>query len=183
LHEDERSHLLDYVLSRESEFVPTTTSTGETDYRRSQILYWFPDYSDWMVQRVAALLPEVFQRLGMAQVAIKQIEIQLTAHNDGHYYKIHNDNGSTEAATRVLSYVYYFHRHPKAFTGGELQMYDPEVEYGAATQTDGFQLIEPRNNRIVFFPSGYLHAVKPVVCPSQAFADSRFTLNGWVRQV
>jgi SM-20-related protein len=34
----------------------------------------------------------------------------------------------------------------------------------------------------VLFPSQYLHEVLPVRCPSHQFVDSRFTLNGWVRQ-
>jgi SM-20-related protein len=35
---------------------------------------------------------------------------------------------------------------------------------------------------LVVFPSRYLHEVLPVSCPSQTFADSRFTINGWVRR-
>jgi SM-20-related protein len=27
-----------------------------------------------------------------------------------------------------------------------------------------------------------MHEVQAVHCPSRAFADSRFTLNGWIRQ-
>ncbi|MGB8690572.1 MAG: proline hydroxylase, partial [Microcoleus sp.] len=34
----------------------------------------------------------------------------------------------------------------------------------------------------VFFLSRYMHEVLPVSCPSKAFADSRFTINGWVRR-
>ncbi|MGV0026091.1 2OG-Fe(II) oxygenase [Phormidesmis priestleyi] len=177
LDESARSQILQAVLSRESEFVPTTTATGATDYRRSQILYWFPDF-DWMVKQVKLALPKVLPQLGL-DFAIAEIELQLTAHNDGHYYKIHNDNGSSEAATRVLSYVYYFHREPKAFSGGELRLYGATVDY--ETPSADFCTIEPLNNRMIFFPSQYLHEVMPVVCPSQAFADGRFTLNGWVR--
>lgn len=178
LDESARSRILQAVLSRESEFVPTTTATGATDYRRSQILYWFPDF-DWMAKQVELTLPKVLLQLEL-DFAIAEIELQLTTHNDGHYYKIHNDNGSPEAATRVLSYVYYFHREPKAFSGGELRLYDLTVDYDAPSPD--FCTIEPINNRMIFFPSQYLHEVMPIVCPSQAFADGRFTLNGWVRR-
>ncbi|MBW4538016.1 MAG: hypothetical protein KME43_02600 [Myxacorys chilensis ATA2-1-KO14] len=99
------SRLLDYVLHQESNFVPTTTSTGETDYRKSKILYEFPDLSQWMVQQVEAVLPTVFTQLNHPPFQVSQIEIQLTAHNNGHYYKIPNDNGSAEVARRELSYV------------------------------------------------------------------------------
>ena len=40
--------------------------------------------------------------------------------------------------------------------------------------------ISPQQNDIVFFPCGCLHEVRPVACPTHAFADSRFTLNGWI---
>jgi SM-20-related protein len=177
LDEPARSQILEAVLSRESDFVATTTSTGETDYRRSQILYQFPNF-DWMVEQVKLALPKVLLQLGL-DLTIAEIEIQLTAHNDGHYYKIHNDNGSPEAATRALSYVYYFHREPKAFSGGELRLYEAAVDYD--NPSADFCVIAPRNDRIIFFPSHCLHEVMPVVCPSKAFADGRFTLNGWVR--
>lgn len=34
---------------------------------------------------------------------------------------------------------------------------------------------------IIFFLSRYMHEVLPVKCPSRNFADSRFTINGWIR--
>lgn len=174
------SRLLDYVLHQESNFVPTTTSTGETDYRKSKILYEFPDLSQWMVQQVEVVLPTVFTQLDHPPFQVSQIEIQLTAHNDGDYYKIHNDNGSAEVARRELSYVYYFYQEPKGFSGGELRLYDLNVETGWYESAETSVTIEPRNNTIVFFPSYYLHEVLPVLCPSRAFAQSRFTLNGWI---
>ncbi|MBW4420011.1 MAG: 2OG-Fe(II) oxygenase [Myxacorys californica WJT36-NPBG1] len=174
------SRLLDYVLHQESNFVPTTTSTGETDYRKSKILYEFPDLSQWMVQQVEAVLPTVFTQLDHPPFQVSQIEIQLTAHNDGDYYKMHNDNGSAEVARRELSYVYYFYQEPKGFSGGELRLYDLNVETGWYESAETSVTIEPRNNTIVFFPSHYLHEVLPVLCPSRAFAQSRFTLNGWI---
>ena len=37
----------------------------------------------------------------------------------------------------------------------------------------------PTPNSVVFFPSGVLHEIEPIVCRSGAFGDSRFTVNGW----
>jgi hypothetical protein len=59
-----------------------------------------------------------------------KLETQLTSHNDGGYYRIHNDNGSPSTATRVLTYVYYFHRQPVAFKGGQLRLYDSRIQFG-----------------------------------------------------
>jgi Rps23 Pro-64 3,4-dihydroxylase Tpa1-like proline 4-hydroxylase len=179
---EEKNQLIDYVLQHESAFVPTTTSTDDLDYRRSMILHSFPDFSKLITKRIKAILPDVFRKLKLSPFPVSEIETQLTSHNDGNYYKIHNDNGSLDTAPRELTYVYYFHREPKSFSGGELLIYDSKIENNFYVNADSYQAVEPRNNSIVFFLSRYLHEVLPVSCPSKAFADSRFTINGWVRR-
>jgi Rps23 Pro-64 3,4-dihydroxylase Tpa1-like proline 4-hydroxylase len=182
LTSEEKNHLLDYVLQYESAFVSTSTSTGDTDYRRSMVLHSFPEFAKLLTDRVRAALPEVFRQLKLQPFSIAEIEAQLTSHNHGNYYKVHNDNGSPDTATREFTYVYYFYREPKPFFGGELLLYDSRIENNFYVKADSFKAVEPRNNSIVFFPSRYLHEVLPVTCPSKAFADSRFTINGWVRR-
>lgn len=182
LTEAEHRELLDYVQRRAAEFVPTTTFTGAKNYRESEVLYSFPDYMTLMAERIQARLPELFQRFKIAPFPVSQIEAQITAHNDGQFYKIHNDNGSQDTATRELTYVYYFYREPKAFSGGELVIYDSVIQNNHYVQASTFHRVEPRNNSIVFFLSRYLHEVLPIRCPSQQFADSRFTINGWIRR-
>lgn len=179
---EEHQRLLNYVFQRESAFVPTSTSTGDLDYRRSMILHSFPEFSQLVINRIQAILPDVFRKLKLSSFPIAEIEAQLTSHNDGNYYKTHNDNGSPDTATREFTYVYYFYQQPKAFSGGELLIYDSKIENNFYVKADSSKKIEPRNNSIVFFLSRYLHEVLPVSCPSKAFADSRFTINGWVRR-
>lgn len=178
---EDRLNLLRYVLDRENRFVTTSTSTGAIDYRQSRILHYFEEYEDWMIQKVRAVVPSLLSKWKMQPFSISRIEIQLTAHNDGNYYKIHNDNGSEDASNRIISYVYYFNREPKNFSGGALRIYDVNLENGYYIQAKSYQEIEPVNNSIVFFPSHLLHEVLPVTCRSRNFADSRFTLNGWIR--
>jgi Rps23 Pro-64 3,4-dihydroxylase Tpa1-like proline 4-hydroxylase len=185
LTQEEKEQLLAYTLQRESAFVPTSTTTNTADYpdhRDSQVLYSFPEFSELIISRIRAILPDVHRKLGVTSFPISQIESQLTAHNDGNYYKVHNDNGSPETVTRELTYVYYFHREPKPFSGGELLIYDSKIENNRYVKAESFKTVEPRNNSIVFFPSRYIHEVLLVSCPSKAFADSRFTVNGWVRR-
>jgi len=182
LSKAEYAQLLDYVDHRESGFVPTQTSTGEENYRKSWILYDFPEFSSLVQSRIREQLPQVLDQLNLPQFDPSDIEVQLTAHNDGNYYKVHNDNGSADTATRLLTYVYYFYREPKPFDGGELLIYDSRVENGFYVQAESYQTVEPINNSVVFFLSRYLHEVLPIRCPSQQFADSRFTVNGWIRR-
>jgi Rps23 Pro-64 3,4-dihydroxylase Tpa1-like proline 4-hydroxylase len=72
----------------------------------------------------------------------------------------------------VLSGVYYFHRRPKAFAGGELRLH-------AIGDPDRFVDIEPVHNALLVFPAWAPHEVRPISCPSGAFVDARFAVNCW----
>lgn len=177
----DHQRLLDYVQQRAADFEATATFTGAANYRESVVLYSFPEFADLITQQIQEVIPDVLNKLNLPPFTVSQVEAQLTAHNHGQFYKIHNDNGSPDTATRVLTFVYYFYRDPKPFSGGELVIYDSQVQNNYYVQADTFRTVEPRNNSIVFFLSRYMHEVLPIHCPSQQFADSRFTINGWIR--
>jgi len=181
LSPNQLNDLLRYSINKQPEFVPTTNSAGDANYRRSFYLMNFPEFSELMIKLVRKITPQIITHLDINNFAIGQIESQMTAHNHGNYYKIHNDNGSPDCASRVLTYVYYYYREPKPFTGGELVIYDSKIENGYSVAADSRKVIQPTNNTIIFFPSGCMHEVLPVSCPTEYFADSRFTINGWVR--
>ncbi len=178
---EEHQQLLNYALSTQSKFISSSTTDNRNDYRKSKLVY-HPDANllQFLTNRIYAVLPEVLQKLGLSPFTVARMDTQLTSSNDGEFYKVHDDNSSETTATRQLTYVYYFYREPKPFTGGELKIYNNEIENHYWTRGEGFEIVEPRNNSIVFFFSGYEHEVLPVHCPSKAFADSRFTLNGWM---
>lgn len=182
LTSSEHRRLLDYTIKRKPAFVPTTTSTGAANYRESVVLHEFPEFSDLITKKVRDVTPEILDKLSIPGFEITQVEAQLTAHNDDNFYKVHNDNGSPVTATRELTYVYYFYREPKAFSGGELRIYDTTIRDNYYVEAETYHTIEPRNNSIVFFPSRYMHEVLPIRCPSRDFSDSRFTINGWIRR-
>jgi Rps23 Pro-64 3,4-dihydroxylase Tpa1-like proline 4-hydroxylase len=75
----------------------------------------------------------------------------------------------------MLSAVYYFHRMPKAFSGGCLRLH----RIGARPGDIGMD-VTPIDNSLVVFPSWAPHEVLPVRCLSGAFGDSRFAVNCWV---
>jgi SM-20-related protein len=174
--------ILNYALTSAADFVPTGPVTNTElykDYRRSSVIF-YPKNIDHIVAKITDLLPQVLPTLGLEAFSVSKIETQLTAHNDNNYYKIHNDNGSPETATRRLTYVYYFYQTPQPFTGGELTLYDSADAFTIDDRT-ARQVIQPLNNSLVIFPSQFMHEVLPVRCPSQKFRDSRFTINGWIR--
>ena len=181
LTQEENKTILNYVEQQEQNFVPNSTTKGNLDYGKSLIVRSSTEFSELIIHRVKQIIPTIVSKLEISPFPIWNIENQLTAYNDGDYYKVHNDNGSPKTASRELSYIYYFHKEPKPFSGGDLLIYDSKIEKNFYVKADSFKKIEPRNNSIVFFLSRYLHEVLPVSCPSKSFADSHFTINGWIR--
>ncbi|MES2883892.1 MAG: 2OG-Fe(II) oxygenase [Pseudomonadota bacterium] len=179
LSAEEHAQLLAFVRRSEPSFVGTTTSTQRGNYRQSSVLYHFAPFEEMLRSKVRQLMPAVCEALNIPLVN-GQIEAQLTSHNDQNFYKVHNDNGSADTAHRVLTFVYYFHGQPKAFTGGELRVYDHKVANGYHYAADTYRVVEPTDNSIVFFASEEMHEVMMVECPSRAFMASRFTINGWI---
>jgi Rps23 Pro-64 3,4-dihydroxylase Tpa1-like proline 4-hydroxylase len=183
---EDHAQALAIALSKQPDFVASTTADEGvySDYRRSLNLYatLFPEFYDLLKVKILKIFSQILRELRLPPFLISQVEMQMTAHNDGCYYKVHADSNSVDTATRGLTYVYYFHRQPKSFSGGELRLYDTELRANTTICHPSYKTIEPRNNSIVFFDSRYYHEVLPVHCPSQRFEDSRFTLNGWLRR-
>lgn len=175
---EQHSALVQFASRNRQVFEGSSTTTGHANYRDSLVCHRFAPYDDLLLHRVRLLLPKVAAQLEL-DLPEGNIEIQLTAHNDGHFYKVHNDNGAEAQKYRTISFVYYFNRAPKSFTGGALRIYDRQVSNGLLTVGATFKDIEPMDNSLVFFDSRDLHEVLPVLCPSRSFADSRFTINGW----
>lgn len=186
---EELKELTEYALSHESDFVLSEViAPGEAgsmvdyEHRRSSVLMDAGEHQAVIVNRIQACLPRVLQKLGREMFPVSKTETQMTASNDGDFFRHHNDNGQGEIASRELTFVYFFHREPKAFRGGELRIYDSRLENSEYVSTGDYQIIVPQQNQIVFFPSALLHEITRVECPSRAFADSRFTVNGWFHQ-
>jgi Rps23 Pro-64 3,4-dihydroxylase Tpa1-like proline 4-hydroxylase len=174
--------LMGMTFAAEHRFVPSRLSSHRPDYRDSLMLPAPHGLWAFMTGRIKAVLPDVMQGLNIGGFPIGNIDCQITASVDGSYFKAHTDAGRDGPIKRQLSYVYYFNREPKGFTGGELRIYDDVVRNGKLSSTDTFQVIEPRHNSIVFFQSAIMHEVMPVSMPSKQFRDARFTVNGWVER-
>lgn len=116
--------------------------------------------------------------LGLVNVDSYRLESELAWSGDGGFFRMHTDTLRYRASHRVMTMVYYFHRRPRAFTGGQLRLYG----LGAQADSDACQEIEPRWDRAVCFPSWYPHEVRPIRCNSSAFADGRFAITFWVHK-
>jgi Rps23 Pro-64 3,4-dihydroxylase Tpa1-like proline 4-hydroxylase len=151
------------------------------EYRRSRVLMDLPEQQEMILARIKSALPQVLEKLGMEEFVIADTEVQITASNDGDFFLCHDDNGSEGVASRHLTFVYFFHREPRQFEGGELRIHDSHLQNGIYVSDGSYQTIVPQQNQIVFFPCELMHEITPVRCSTQSFADSRFTLNGWLR--
>ena len=180
---EDHAALVAHAIEHQAAFRPSGVSTQDEKYRESWVLSDFPRFAQLMEQRIRERLSLLLPSFGLApDLELPRFESQLTAHNDGNYYRQHNDNGSPDTASRLLTYVYYFNRSPKAYDGGQLRVWDSTVRDGYYVAAESAHDYQPLDNSIVFFLSRYLHEVLPVRCPSGQFADSRFTINGWLHQ-
>jgi len=174
--------LLDLVLASEASFIPAGVSDNKEDYRKALVWNAPEPLKQLFVRKITGLMPEIMPQLRAGRVALGAIDCQVTASGDGAYFKVHTDAGVNETYKRQYTYVYYFHREPKAFSGGELRVYDDVIRNGKLVATDSYQLIEPRHNTMVFFQAAVMHEVMPVHVPSRQFRDARFTVNGWIER-
>jgi SM-20-related protein len=180
----ENESLLRYALDKEASFEGSGVFDGPERHRKSKVLYAIKHskWQDVFRTRLKLHLPYILLGLGVPHFRLGDFEIQLTASNDGDYFKAHADHSPEQAgaASRQITFVYYLHREPRPFAGGGLLLYggrpDPFIYASARSVTT----IEPRNNSLVAFGSQRWHELDMVRCPSGMFADSRFTVNGWL---
>ena len=180
LSPDECRDLLRWALDNEARFRPAALDKGLVDpaIRRSLSLRDLGPFSAMFEERVRAMVPALIDQLRVTPFVADEIELELVAHNDGAHFALHGDLYTGQGSARgdrMLSAVYYFHRAPKAFSGGCLRLH----RIGAVPGDMGVD-IAPDQNSLVIFPSWAPHEVLTVHCPSGAFGDSRFAINCWV---
>ena len=185
----ELNTLRQYVLAQEmrfeiSEVLSPGVTGGAVDYerRRSRVLMDLSGHERMIVDPILTCLPRVLHKWGRDPFPISRVEAQVTASNHDDFFGCHSDNGAEEVATREITFVYFFHQEPKQFSGGELRIYDSRRENDNYVPTANYRTIVPEQNQLVLFASGLSHEITPVDCPSGQFADSRFTINGWVHR-
>jgi len=116
---------------------------------------------------------------------IGNIEYKYCHYPHGSYFRLHrdnrrnykNENNAMENFERRISFVYYFHRSPRQFTGGDLLLHDTDRENDLYSFESYLKVI-PENNTLVFFRSGFYHQVTDVVETSGDALNGRFSING-----
>ncbi|MFD4740019.1 2OG-Fe(II) oxygenase [Streptomyces virginiae] len=173
--------LLEYAIAREEDFTAGTVLdplTGQVS-RKGRDSLVLPVTSEVFSAHLADCLPLVQEVLGHRAELVQSLTV-LTAHGEGGHFGIHTDASRVRDVSRALSAVYYLHRTPRGFGGGQLRLYDTVVDDGRARPGESYRTVEPEHDTIAFFPSGAFHEVVPSTCPSGRFSDHRFTLTTWI---
>ena len=181
LSNEENRAVFDYAMRKQPDYAASKVDTNLSGYRQSHVITRVENLDVDFDGRIREIVPDALDYFKMSVPTSTKLETQLSTHNEGGFYRIHNDNGTPSTATRVLTYVYYFHREPVAFKGGQIRLYDTRFEFRGTRLAETFVQIQPENNMLLLFPSRVMHEVLPTYCSSGEFADGRFTLNGWVR--
>jgi predicted 2-oxoglutarate/Fe(II)-dependent dioxygenase YbiX len=175
------------LASRATAFEPSTVGVMGANGREPRVdlnsrlsfrLTEVGPIAHWLLPLIKEPLRTIGALLGIAPFAMGQIELKCTAYGDGNFFSVHSD--SVYHPTRRISFVYYFHRSPKPYSGGALLLYDGDVENAGRYFPDRVTRLETLDNSIVFFPSSAYHEVARVVSNSGHFEDARFTFAGHV---
>ncbi|MET8754300.1 2OG-Fe(II) oxygenase [Streptomyces sp. NPDC004667] len=173
--------LLEYAIGRQGDFTAGTVPdplTGEESHKGRDSLV-LPVTSGVFSRHLADCLPLVQESLGHRAALDRSLTV-LTAHGDGGHYGMHTDASRVPDVSTAVSAVYYLHRRPRGFGGGQLRLHDTVVDGHRARPSQTYRTIEPEHDTIVFFPAAAFHEVVPSTCPSRRFADHRFTLTTWI---
>ena len=180
---DEHRDLLAMAIASENLFEAGTVTNFDPEYRQNLNIPGFGQtaHAKLLQNRLLVWFPLLAKRLGEPVFPLASVESQLTAAGSAQFFKLHADSAPDNS--RAISCVYYIHREPRAFSGGELRLYDClEEEGGSCRAAHSFETVEPVSNRLVVFPSNEFHEVMPVRCPSDQFADYRFAVTSWLHR-
>lgn len=178
------ARVLAYAIESEARFVPSGVGAVErldNQVRSSSRLESLGPVKELFEAAVRARIPELIAALGVNPFELSGLELEIVATGPGGFYRRHVDlitgeDRKTRDTDRVLSLVYYLHREPKPFSGGELKVYP----MWSAGDTLAPETVTPQHDMAVAFSSWAPHEILEVTGSSQLFADSRFTVNCWV---
>lgn len=177
LHQGLLAHTLKVDDFAPGKVIAGGTSDYHLDLRKGQLSNdRLGPYQSAFRAALQRAFPGICLATGVAQFDLAEVETRLAAHSDGDFFSPHRDSftGKDREQTRgdrLITAVYYFHQTPCAFQGGDLHIHPFDNSAPA--------IFEPRDNRLVAFPSFMLHEVLPVSVPSKGFADSRFSISCW----
>ena len=184
---DERDTFFKAVCKEEGAFqttqipgvekMPSSFLAVNPDQKNNKESVWLHEVTKNLSKRIVAQLPFLCKTLGISPFEVSDIPITFINGLDGHYGDPHADsvNGQYQ-----ISILYYFHKVPKVFNGGDLSFYaSDEIAEDGYNKEVLFE-IEAENNLLVAFRSETYHGVSKVQSQSIQFTDGRFVAVGFL---
>ena len=128
-------------------------------------------------EHILERLPSLFTALGVDPFPVSKVPLNLIHGLDGHSGLPHVDSIDSRFE---ISLLYYFHRVPKVFRGGDLKIYESVPGSVTGHGDEALAKIEFEDNLLLAFPSQTFHEVTEVLCESPEFADGRFVAVGFL---
>ena len=187
LLKEERDHLLETVCTHQSAFKPLGIpdpdgggtlhlSLGPENNGSSEIEP-IRKVCEPLANKIEALLPKIFEMLGVNPFPISKIPLSIGNGLNGHTGSVHND----ESGGRFkISILYYFHKIPKVFQGGALELFATDEDAQDGYEKSPFAKIEHEDNLLIAFPSETYHGVTDVTLDSTKFEEGRFVIVGFL---
>ena len=189
--------ILDVLLAHANQFEPAAVEKYDgsqampgvhVDHRQSVYLaHSFncldQDTRDSIERQLCAAFPAVLDHLGVPSFEVHELEEHALIYRDGDFFNAHRDICSEN--TRRVTFIYYLHRIPKRFTGGDLLLYDtyfyPDGPFPGAPlfSRTAYTRISCVANEALFFPSEFFHEVLPVLGVGGDLQRARIAISGW----
>lgn len=136
---------------------------------------------DYLDNWISTNLELLNNNLGVNLPNTQRREIKASYFGNGQYFRAHTDNTHfLDEHWRCLSWIYYLHKQPRQFTGGDLFVYGTKASE-KKFNTNVALKIEPLCNRLVLFPSYLYHEVTTVKCDEEAeFISGRHSIAGHI---
>lgn len=128
-------------------------------------------YTAQILSAVDLRWQQILLKLRLKPFPIRGRDLNCVAYNDGGFLKRHKDIIPQNLYPRRVTWIYYFFREPKAFTGGELVFFQGDSEITRVTPSSGL---------LVAFPSEIPHAATSVSVSDPSFENGRFSINCFV---
>jgi Rps23 Pro-64 3,4-dihydroxylase Tpa1-like proline 4-hydroxylase len=127
--------------------------------------------SETLIKVVATSHLEILEYLKIKPFKVARTQVDCVTYQDGDHFEQHTDFVPLAIFPRRYTWVYYYHKEPRRFSGGQLVFFK---------QGRPIEEVSPKAGTLIAFATDISHAVKTVRVPSGEFADSRFTMTGFV---
>ncbi|WP_299004147.1 2OG-Fe(II) oxygenase [uncultured Shewanella sp.] len=184
LNKEQHQQVLDYTREHQ-EYCNYSCNAGSVNFtkRKTLVINLKGENNPiitLMKDKILNIFPTIISKMSIPDFKIYSLEMKISIHLNDFYFKAHTDDKLIP--NRKIAFLYYFNFSDKNFTGGDLLLFDTNFDKNKTFSQSQFTRITPINNSILFIPSGFYHAVSPVILESNEFQQGRFCISGHIKE-